>query len=117
MNVFSFLSMNIAGDDRNVFPYLNYNERERIDCSRMDQWAIVFEHGNNIGMYLHFKTLETENELSLDKGDLGPHRKLYYRELIARFSHNLALNWNLGEEINNASHDQKVAWADYFWST
>ena len=116
MNVFSFLPMNIAGDDRNVFPYLNYNERERIDCSRMDQWAIVFEHGNNLGMYLHFKTLETENEMILDKGDLGPQRKLYYRELIARFSHNLALNWNLGEEINNASHDQKVSWAHYFWT-
>ena len=116
MNVFSFLPMNIAGDDRNVFPYLNYDERERIDCSRMDQWAIVFEHGNNMGMYLHFKTMETENELLLDKGDLGPQRKLYYRELIARFGHNLALNWNLGEEINNATHEQKAAWADYFWT-
>jgi len=80
----------------------------------MDQWAIVFEHGTKMGMYLHFKTQETENELLLDKGDLGPHRKLYYRELIARFAHNLALNWNLGEEINNASHKQKVAWANYF---
>ncbi|MCD6392405.1 MAG: DUF5060 domain-containing protein [Planctomycetes bacterium] len=117
MNVFSFIPMNIAGDDRNVFPYTTYDERERLDCSRMDQWAIVFEHGNNLGMYLHFKTMETENELLLDKGDLGPHRKLYYRELIARFSHNLALNWNLGEEINNATHDQKVAWANYFWTT
>ncbi len=117
MNVFSFLPMNIGGDDRNVFPYLNYDERERIDCSRMDQWEIVFDHGNNMGMYLHFKTLETENEMILDNGNLGPHRKLYYRELIARFSHHLALNWNLGEEINNASHDQKVAWANYFWTT
>ncbi len=117
MNVFSFLPMNIAGDDRNVFPYLNYNERERIDCSRMDQWAIVFEHGTKMGMYLHFKTLETENEMILDNGDLGPHRKLYYRELIARFAHNLALNWNLGEEINNASTKQKAAWANYFWTT
>ncbi|MHC4694665.1 MAG: DUF5060 domain-containing protein, partial [Planctomycetota bacterium] len=117
MNVFSFLPMNIGGDDRNVFPYLNYDERERIDCSRMDQWEIVFDHGNNMGMYLHFKTLETENEMILDNGDLGPHRKLYYRELIARFGHHLALNWNLGEEINNASHDQKVAWANYFWTT
>ncbi len=116
MNVFSFLPMNIAGDDRNVFPYTSYDERERIDCSRMDQWAIVFEHGTKMGMYLHFKTLETENELLLDKGNLGPHRKLYYRELIARFGHNLALNWNLGEEINNATHEQKVAWADYFWT-
>jgi len=117
MNVFSFLPMNIGGDDRNVFPYLNYDERERIDCSRMDQWEIVFEHGNNVGMYLHFKTLETENEMILDNGDLGLHRKLYYRELIARFGHHLALNWNLGEEINDASHDQKVAWANYFWTT
>lgn len=116
MNVFSFLTMNIGGDDRNAFPYVSFKDVTRIDCSRMDQWGIVFEHGNNIGMYLHFKTMETENEMLLDKGNLGVERKLYYRELIARFGHNLALNWNLGEEINNASHEQKVAWADYFWT-
>ena len=116
MNVFSFLSLNIEGDDRNVFPYTTYDQRERLDCSRLDQWEIVFAHGTSIGMYLHFKTMETENELLLDKGDLGPHRNLYYRELIARFSHNLALNWNLGEEINDATTDQKVAWANYFWT-
>ena len=116
MNVFSFLPLNIEGDDRNVFPYTTYDERERLDCSRLDQWEILFAHGTSIGMYLHFKTMETENELLLDKGDLGPHRKLYYRELIARFSHNLALNWNLGEEINDATTDQKVAWANYFWT-
>ncbi|WP_250931572.1 DUF5060 domain-containing protein [Aporhodopirellula aestuarii] len=114
LNVFSFITMNINGDDQNVFPYLDYDERTRIDCSRMDQWAVVLEHGNDNGMYLHFKTMETENELLLDKGDLGPQRKLYYRELIARFGHNLALNWNLGEEINDATHEQKVAWGNYF---
>lgn len=116
MNVFSFLTLNIGGDDRNVFPYTSYNERERLDCSRLDQWGIVFDHGTRKGMYLHFKTLETENELLLDKGNLGPHRKLYYRELIARFAHNPALNWNLGEEINNASTAQKASWANYFWT-
>ncbi len=115
MNAFSFIPMNIEGDDQNVFPYTSYDERERLDCSRLDQWEIVFEHGTRQGMYLHFKTQETENELLLDGGDLGPRRKLYYRELIARFSHHLALNWNLGEEVNNATHEQKVAWADYFW--
>jgi hypothetical protein len=116
MNVFSFLTMNIEGDDRNVFPYTSYNERVRLDVSRLAQWEIVFEHGTQQGMYLHFKTMETENELLLDKGDLGPQRKLYYRELIARFSHHLALNWNLGEEINDATHEQKVAWANYLWT-
>jgi len=116
MNVFSFLTMNIIGDDQNVFPYTTYDERVRMDVSRLAQWEILFEHADKLGMYLHFKTLETENELLLDKGDLGVERKLYYRELIARFSHHLALNWNLGEEINNASTEQKVAWANYFWT-
>jgi len=117
MNAFSFLTMNVGGDDRNVFPYTTYDERVRLDVSRLAQWEIVFEHGTKLGMYLHFKTLEAENELLLDKGDdLGPQRKLYYRELIARFGHHLALNWNLGEEIHNATHEQKAAWANYFWT-
>jgi hypothetical protein len=116
MNVFSFLTLNIGGDDRNVFLYTTYDERLRIDVSRLAQWEILFEHADKLGMYLHFKTMETENELLLDKGDLGTQRKLYYRELVARFSHHLALNWNLGEEINDATTAQKVAWANYFWT-
>ena len=117
LNAFSFLTLNIGGDDRNVFPYTTYHERLHMDCSRLDQWEIVLAHGQRMGMYLHFKTMETENELLLDRGDLGPQRKLYYRELIARFAHHLALNWNLGEEINNASTAQKKAWAQYFHDT
>ncbi|MEM6777962.1 MAG: DUF5060 domain-containing protein, partial [Planctomycetota bacterium] len=42
LNVFSFLTLNIDGDDRNVFPYTSYDERTRLDCSRLDQWEIVF---------------------------------------------------------------------------
>ncbi len=114
LNSFSFLPFNVGGDDRNVFPYVAYNDWTHLDCSRLDQWEIVFSHGERMGMYLHFKTMETENEMLLDGGDLGPQRKLYYRELIARFAHHMALNWNLGEEINNASHEQKVAWGNYF---
>ncbi|MFO8014530.1 MAG: DUF5060 domain-containing protein [Phycisphaerae bacterium] len=116
MNVFSFIPITIHGDDKNVFPYVTPDGPfTRLDCSKLAQWEIVFEHADRLGLYLHFKTLETENELLLDGGDLGPERKLYYRELIARFGHHLALNWNLGEEINNASTEQKKAWAAYLW--
>ncbi|MEK7950938.1 DUF5060 domain-containing protein [Luteolibacter soli] len=114
LNSVSFLTMNINGDDKNVFPYTTYGERSRLDVSRLDQWETIFEHATRKGFYLHFKTQETENELLLDNGNLGPQRKLYYRELIARFSHHLALNWNLGEEINNATTAQKAAWAQFF---
>jgi hypothetical protein len=114
INSFSFLTMNIDGDDKNVFPYLDYGERARMDVSRLDQWEMVFEHGTRKGMFLHFKTQETENEKMLDGGNTGNQRRLYYRELIARFSHHPAMNWNLGEEINDASLAQKASWAQYF---
>jgi hypothetical protein len=114
-NAVSFLTMNIAGDDRNVFPYLDYNERLRLDVSRLEQWEVIFEHADHLGMYLHFKTQETENDQLLDGGALGTQRKLYYRELVARFAHHLALNWNLGEENTNTTA-QRIAFAQYFHS-
>jgi hypothetical protein len=119
MNVISFLTLNIGGDDRNVFPYLTYDERLRMDVSRLDQWEIVFDHMDRLGFYLHFKTQETENEMLLDNGEVGVERRLYYRELIARFGHHLALNWNLGEENGalgkrNQSTAQRQAMTQYF---
>ena len=120
MNVFSFLPYNAGGDGDNVWPFLSRDDKFHYDCSKLDQWQIVFDHATKSGLYLHFKTQETENddlngpgkEHALDGGNVGPQRKLYYRELIARFGHELALNWNLGEE-NTQSAAQQRAMAQY----
>ncbi len=123
-NSFSFIPCNAGGDGDNVWPFVDRDDKLHYDCSKLDQWQIVFDHAQKIGLYLHFKTQETENDdlngpgknQALDGGDLGPQRKLYYRELIARFGHELALNWNLGEE-NTQSTDQRRAMAQYFHDT
>ena len=47
---------------------------------------------------------------SLDGGDLGQERRLYIREMVARFAYELALNWNIGEE-NTQSSEQQLAMA------
>ncbi|MBM1105870.1 DUF5060 domain-containing protein [Aurantibacter crassamenti] len=131
MNVFSFLTYNIDGDDHNVYPYLLKGEEsayvaysadnkghdatawedffypDRFDCSKMDQWERIFEYGDRKGMYLHFKTTEAENCLNMDGGSLGRERKIYYRELIARYGHHLALNWNIGEETEQTVEQLK----------
>ncbi|MGV3558398.1 malectin domain-containing carbohydrate-binding protein [Larkinella arboricola] len=114
MNVFSFITMGVNGDDRNVYPYVSPNDFSRFDCSKLDQWETVFEHGEKLGMYLHFKTQERENCTLLDGGNVGTQRKLYYRELIARFGHHLALNWNMGEE-NIQTTQQRKDMAQYFY--
>ena len=130
MNAFSFLTMNIGGDDNNAYPYVITNNatgghpntsktvytntlKTVMDCSKLDQWEVLFEHATSKGMYLHFKTQETENDQYLDGGSLGTERKLYYRELIARFGHHLALNWNLGEETTNSIAELK-SFAQFF---
>jgi hypothetical protein len=124
-NAFSFLTYNAGGDGDNVWPFIQREDKLHYDCSKLDQWSIVFDHGTARGMYLHFKMQETENDdhnkgqaeggfvpESLDGGNLGLQRKLYCRELIARFGHNLALNWNLGEE-NTQSTEQAKAMINY----
>lgn len=112
-NAISFIPMNIDGDGRNVWPYVAPDVFDRFDCSKLDQWEIVFTHCDHRGLYLHFKTQEEENSRLLDGGALGRTRKLYYRELVARYAHHLALNWNLGEENINTDAERK-AFAQYF---
>ncbi|PHS05798.1 MAG: hypothetical protein COA78_15010 [Blastopirellula sp.] len=124
-NAFSFLTYNAGGDGDNVWPFIQREDKLHYDCSKLDQWGTVLEHGTARGMYLHFKMQETENDdhkkghnpggsvpESLDGGNLGSQRKLYCRELIARFGHNLALNWNLGEE-NTQTNNQQLAMINY----
>ena len=90
--------MNVQGDGKDVWPWITKNDRTRFDVSKLDQWEIVFDYMDDLGLMLHIVTQETENELLLDIGELKTQRKLYYRELIARFAHHLAITWNLGEE-------------------
>ena len=106
-NSISFLTMNINGDGREVYPYVTYNgaavagsDRLRFDCSKLAQWGIVFDHAQQMGLHIHMKLQEIENDDLLDGGNLFNERKIYYRELIARFGHALALEWNLGEEYD-----------------
>ncbi len=84
--------------------------RTRYDVSKLEQWERIFSYAETKGMFLHFKTHETETDHLMDQGVFGTEGKLYYRELIARFGHHLALNWNLGEENNQPIEEvRKVA--------
>lgn len=116
-NSLSFLTYNSGGDGKNVWPFIAHNNRLRYDCSKLAQWEIVFNHANQKGIHLSLVTQETENdnepEWSLDLGTLSLQRKCYYRELIARFGHLLALTWNLGEE-NSQTTRQRQKMAQYF---
>ena len=129
VNACSFLTLSLDGDDGTVFPHLKRKEKpehkgrgnswfspvyhDRFDVSKLDQWEQIFSFADKKGVFLHFKLMETENDQSMDGGDMGRERSLYLRELIARFGHHLALNWNLGEE-NTQTTEQQQAVTAYF---
>lgn len=117
MNSVLFMPYTIDGGDGNdTWPWTAPDERLRFDCSKLDQWEIVFSHMEKLGLVLHFLTSETENDQGLDGGDLGIQRRLYYRELIARFGHHLGVIWNLGEENTNTPAQQR-AFSTYLKNT
>lgn len=121
MNSIYFLTMNIEGDGKDVWPYTHHQERQRFDCSKLAQWDRVFTHMERQGIMMHLVLQETENEKLLDGGNTGLDRSLYFREMIARFGHHLALTWNLGEENgpanfspNGQDSTQQLAMAEFF---
>lgn len=110
MNSIYFLTYNLdGGDGRDVWMWSTPEERERFDCSKLDQWEIIFEHMDRLGLMLHVVTQEVENDRKLGGSPgLNRIRQLYYRELIARYGHHLAVVWNVGEENNTPDAHRKA---------
>lgn len=129
-----------GGDGDNVWPFIERNDKLHYDCSKLDQWGIIFSHPQKLGLHLHFKLQETEIDdqrrrrgqmivdydkpsdgseaipESLDGGATGPERKLYLKEMIAHYGHHLTLNWNLGDE-NTQTPEEQRAMAQYIRDT
>ncbi|MEX2170752.1 MAG: pectate lyase [Pirellulales bacterium] len=110
VNSIYFLTMNVGGDGKDVWPWAGTidprghksNDNFHYDLAKLRQWETVFSHAQRQGIFLHFVFNEAEaaNKRELDDGELGPERKLFYREMVARFGHHLAIQWNLCEEYN-----------------
>ncbi len=98
------LVMNLGGDGQDVHPFVGPEktpfDKTHYDVGRLGQWNEVFGHAMRQGIALQLGLGETEpeNESWLDGGFLGIERKLFYRELVARFAHHPALQWVLCEE-------------------
>ncbi|MFV9550916.1 DUF5060 domain-containing protein [Algibacter sp. PT7-4] len=105
LNIHYFLTMNITGDGDRAYPFPNKTDFTTYDVSKLDQWQIVFDHMYNKGMAQELVLTETENsnwfedQEGVSRQMLSNSRKLYYRELIARFGY-LNIIYNLGEEAN-----------------
>jgi len=104
INSLYFLPMNLGGDGRETYPFINadgsHEANTHYDVSKLHQWNIVLSYMQRKGIAAHIVLGETEvgNTQWLDEGQLGPQRKLFYRELVARFGYLNALKWNLSEE-------------------
>jgi hypothetical protein len=104
VNAMYFLPMNMGGDGQETTPFVGYSKtafnKTHYDISRLHQWNQVLNHAQEQGIMLQFVLAETEwdNEHWLDDGAMGTERKLFFRELVARFGYINGIKWNLCEE-------------------
>lgn len=118
INSVYFLPLNLGGDGQETYPFISpdggFHGNTHYDISKLHQWNIVLDHAQRRGIALHIVLNETEarNRQWLDEGFLDLERKLFYREMVARFSYLLAVKWNLSEEIV-FSGTQIAEFADY----
>jgi len=104
VNSMYFLLMNLGGDGRDTYPFIEATgtaeANTHYDISKLAQWNTAMLHMQRKGIAAHLVLGEQEegNQLWLDEGELGIERKLFYREMVARFSHLNAIKWNLSEE-------------------
>ena len=132
VNAQYMVTMNVRGDGQDVWPWVEPDARDVFDVSKLAQWNRVFEHMDARGVMKDFVLTETENESLFEADELGitgegfaDTRKLYYREMVARFGHLRRVTWNLGEEngvVGNSGEDpwrqptsagQRAAFAGY----
>ena len=108
MNSVYFMTYNLdGGDGKDTWVWTGPTVRDRFDVSKLAQWEIVFSHMERLGIAMHLVIQETENDEELGGGpELNDVRKLYLRELAARFGHHLAVIWNLGEENDTPLGDR-----------
>ncbi len=106
-NALYIILQTIGGDGKNVSPFLGqYTSstvvKNRYDVSKLAQWYTVFEHANKKGIILNF-FLHDDNKENKDLlgSTTSDDRKLYFREMVARFGSSLPLiQWTLSEEYN-----------------
>ncbi|MFK7845209.1 MAG: PA14 domain-containing protein [Rhodothermales bacterium] len=111
------LGLNDSEDEGNedVWPWTSPDVLDRYDVSKLAQWDIVFQHMQEKGIVLHFALQEIDNDVLLDNGDLGRDRKLFYREMFARFGYHNGVIWNIGEELRSDRNTdaQRKSYIDY----
>lgn len=89
------ITHNVNGDGFDTWPWIDHDETKRFDVSKLDQWNIVVSHMMKMGVVFHIVLGETENTTYLATNE----RKLYYRQMVARFAGHPAIIYNMQEEF------------------
>lgn len=108
VNSIYVITNNIDGDRNDTWPWVGDTPQEakansdRFNVAKLQRWEEFFSYVQSKGIILHIV-------LNDDSAWHGYDHDLYFREMIARFSHHPGLYWNVGEEANEIySNDEQV---------
>lgn len=87
-----------------VFPFWHSADNAlQYDLSKIAQWGVVLDHADALGIAITIQLHHADDDMVLlNNGKLFEDRKLYYREMIARFGHLLGVTWDIGSDLTLA---------------
>lgn len=121
INSINVLPMNLGAGGANTYPFIDATgtpfANTRYDVSKLHQWNLVLNHMQEKGVAAHIILAQHSmaNREWLDQGTLGPQRKLFLREMLARFSYLNGVKWTLSNERSDNT-DLDLGIADYLRS-
>ncbi len=108
MNSVYFLTMNVTGDGDDVWPWTG---DASVFASTSASWTSGRSSSTTWTARASCCTWSPRRPRTTScwtAARSAPTRKLYYRELVARFAHHPAVVWNLGEENTNTTRSARL---------
>jgi hypothetical protein len=106
VNSVYLITNNVGGDREDTWPWVGETSTEAMansdhfNVAKLLLWEDFFTYVQEKGIVLH---IVLDDDSAWD----GYDHFLYYREMIARFSHHPGIIWNIGEEANEIYTDEE----------
>ena len=105
-----YLILNTSTDDAdNCWPWTDRQNYLQYDVSKLEQWDIVLQHMDEMGLAPSLYLSEADNNVDLNGGEMGLEYRIYYREIVARFSYHLGWRYNIAEEPTMSNEEVRKA--------
>ena len=107
INSISCTTLQLLDKDHGVWPFIDLKRSSYYDIQKLATWETLFAKMDNLGLAIEIKTNPDQTDASNNPVLSKRQRRLYYKELVARFGHHLGISWHINSKRGRATDELK----------